>query len=249
MIKLYKNKNTNRVKIRLLFICQIFLGVLPVVLFVIYSTYVRQLETLDQYETWMGTIFIIIMVCAFVLYTVTSRKYNILVSGRRGERILIKTAKKLSGNYSIFSNLPIRYKKNRSEIDLLIIGENGLLIIEVKNHSGVIIGSDTALTWTHRKYYRKGKTTETEMENPFKQMKRQREILKSILRSNEVDVWIDSILFFSGNPGLKLRVGDEIAVAGSENELIGLINDYQAKNPLPKEKQEQIVKILKDFSV
>jgi hypothetical protein len=44
-------------------------------------------------------------------------------------------------------------------------------------------------------------------------------------------------------------VGDEIAVAGSENELIGLINDYQAKNPLPKEKQEQIVKILKDFSV
>jgi hypothetical protein len=248
MIKLYKNKPSHIKSISLLFICQIALGILPVMLFLIYVLYVRSfLETIDEYDISMGIIFIVIMVCALVAYGIASQKYNILVSGYKGERILVKTAKKLVGNYTVFTNLPIRYKKNRSEIDLLVIGENGIIIVEVKNHSGVITGSDSAPTWVQRKYYRKGKTTEIEMENPFKQMKRQREILKSILRSHDINVWIDSILFFSGNPGLRLRVNEDIGVASSENELIGLIQDYKAKRTLTGEEIAEIVKALENL--
>jgi hypothetical protein len=244
MIKLYKNKPPNIEKMTLLFICQIILAVLPPALFAVYVAYVRRLQEWDEYNVWLGIIFISVMMLSFAGYSTAARKYNVLVSGYKGERLLVKTAKRLSGDYTVFTNLPIRYKKNRSEIDLLIIGENGVLIIEVKNHSGVITGTDNSETWIHRKYYRKGKTIETEMENPFKQIKRQREILKSILRSNGLNIWIDSILFFSGNPGLRLRVNNDIGIAATENELIGLIGAYKAKKPPSCEELAEIIRIL-----
>ena len=244
MIKLYKNKNPHIKKLSLLFACQVLLGALPAVLFAIFVVYIQRLDELEEYELWVGILFMSIIMLSFAGYVVAAKKYNVLVSGFRGERFLVKTAKKLNGSYTVFTNLPIRYKKNRSEIDLLIVSENGLLIVEVKNHSGVIIGSDTAKTWTQRKYYRKGKTTESQMENPFMQIKRQREILKNILRSEGVDVWIDSILFFSGNPGLRLNVESDIAIASSEEELIGLICSYEPKNLLSAEDCSDIIRIL-----
>jgi len=255
MIKLYKNKNPNIKKISLLFISQVALGALPAILFAIYVIYVRRITSeainlgvLEDYNIWLGIIFMSIILFCFAGYIVSAKKYNVLVSGFRGERFLVKIAKNLNGNYTAFTNLPIRYKKNRSEIDLLIVSEQGILIVEVKNHSGVIIGNDNADMWIQRKYYRKGKTTEIEMENPFKQIKRQREILKNILRSHELEVWIDSILFFSGNPGLRLNIEGNIAVASSENELIGLIGDYETKKTPTSEECAKIIKILKELS-
>lgn len=248
MIKLHKNKSPNFRKISVLFVSQVFLGSFPVALFLIYVFYIRRSSQFSDYDISIGVIFASVMTLSLLGYSFASKKYNILVSGYRGERFLVKIAKKLTGDYTVFTNLPVRYKKNRSELDLLLIGEHGVLIIEVKNHSGVILGSDGAENWLQRKYYRKGKTTEIEMENPFNQIKRQREILKSILRANGFDVWIDSILFFSGNPSLRLKVNGHIAVASSENELIGLISDYQSKIPPAQETRDGIIRILKNIN-
>jgi hypothetical protein len=247
MIKLYKNRNPHIKKLSLLFVYQVILGALPAILFAIFVTYVHLLDELDEYNIWVGILFISIILLSFAGYVVAAKKYNILVSGYRGEKLLVKTAKRLNGNYTIFTNLPIRYKKNRSEIDLLVVSENGVLAIEVKNHSGVIIGSDEEDVWIHRKYYRKGKTTETEMENPYKQVKRQREILKNIFRANGIEIWLDSILFFSGNPGLRLEMGDKIAVASSEKELIELITGYKSQKPPTREECVQIIELLRDI--
>lgn len=248
MIKLYKNKSPNFGKISALFVVQVFFGSFPVALFLIYIFKIARSERFEEYYISIGVVFAAIMTLFLLGYSFAAKKYNILVSGYKGERFLVKIAKKLNGNYTVFTNLPIRYKKNRSELDLLLISENGILIVEVKNHSGVIMGADNSASWTQRKYYRKGKITEVVMENPFNQIKRQREILKSILRSNGYDIWIDSILFFSGEPSLRLRVGGHIAVASSENELIGLISDYKAKTPPTPEQCDGIIDILENIN-
>ena len=244
-MKLHKNKSPNFKLISWLFAAQIALGILPIILFLIYVYYVQSMERLQEgYDVSIGIIFASVMTLALLGYTFASKKYNILVSGHRGERLLMKIAKKLSGDYTVFTNLPIRYKKNRSELDVLLVGPRGVLIIEVKNHSGVIIGSDNSEHWIQRKYYRKGKTAEIEMENPFNQIKRQREILKSILRANGIDVWVDSILFFSGDPSLRLRINGNIAVASSENELNNLIGTYETKTMLSEDECAAIVEVL-----
>ena len=144
MIKLYKNKTPNIKKISLLFIYQVALGTLPVALFAVYVFYVQPLEELREYNISLGTISIAVMVLSLVGYSIAAKRYNILVSGYRGERALVKTAKKLIGDYTVFTNMPVRYKKNRSEIDLLLIGENGILIVEVKNQVCFSLGGPSS---------------------------------------------------------------------------------------------------------
>ncbi|MCL2633691.1 MAG: NERD domain-containing protein [Oscillospiraceae bacterium] len=239
MIKIYKNKNANFKKISFLFAIQVILGMLPAVLFTVYAL------SLEEKDISLGIIIISIILFSFAGYIVAGRRYNILVSGYKGEKRLVKTVKQLDGDYSVFTNLPIRYKRNRSEIDLLLVSRNGVLIVEVKNHSGVISGSYNEDDWIHRKYYRKGKVSEIEMENPFKQIKRQREILKSILRSNGLDIWVDSILYFSGKPCLRLDLSGDSCVASSENELVGFINSYKSKKPLTDEEYNGIINTLR----
>jgi hypothetical protein len=255
-MKFYKNKNPNTTRLSLLFVYQVVLGALPAILFIIYVIYVQRVDISAQdmdelnYTLLLGVVFIAFMFLAFTGYIALGRKYNVLVSGFRGERLLGKIAKQLNGDYIVFTNLPIRYKNNRSELDLLIVSEQGILVVEVKNHSGAIIGADNDEFWIHRKYYRKGVITETEMKNPLKQVKRQREILKNILRSNGIDVWIDSVLFFSSNPTLRLRVVPAIGIATSEDEMLGLIANYDCDGKKPTAAEcEEIAKILQNHKI
>ena len=225
-MKLYKNRYPGSRKLTALFVLQIVLGVLPVTLFVLFVAYVTRLEELSQYSAPLGFVFVGVMLLSLVAYGLATHRYNVLVSGYRGERLLLKTAKTLRGEYTAFTNLPVRYKRNRSEIDLLLIGKGKVLIVEVKNHTGMIIGSPGAEEWTQRKYYRKGRMTEMKIDNPLNQLKRQREILKCILRAGGVDVWIDTILFFSGDPGLRIGSSGDVAIVTSPQELLKQIDDY-----------------------
>jgi len=243
MLRIYKNKNPNVKRLSFLFAFQVILGTIPAALFLIYAL------SLKEKNLRLGIIFISVILLSFAGYVVAARRYNVLVSGYRGEKSLIRTVKKLSGDYSVFTNLPVRYKKNRSEIDLLIIGENGLLIVEVKNHSGVIVGKSGSKTWIQRKHYRKGKTAEITMDNPFTQIKRQREILKNILRRNGFELWVDCVLFFSGTASLRLNLTGNDNVVNSANELLGFIKDYKSKTPISKEDIAKITEVLKELKI
>ncbi|MCL2755220.1 MAG: NERD domain-containing protein [Oscillospiraceae bacterium] len=230
---------------------------LPTVLSTIFVVYIAQMELPDEYEDWsyplwIGLLFISLMFLAFTGYVAAARKYKVLASGYRGEKALEKIARKLrakNSDYYIFSNLPIRYKNNRSELDLLIVSEGGILTVEVKNHSGGIVGADNDEFWIHRKFYRGGKITETEMKNPLKQIRRQREILKNVLRSKGIDVWIDSVLFFSSNPSLRVKVDCNIDIVSSEEEALSVIANYECPGKKPTREQcDEIVRILKEVS-
>lgn len=174
---------------------QVIFGTLPAVLLVIFvMATVPAAEDnrvyLAAYVSAAG-----IILCGFA-YTILGRKYNILISGLRGEKALYKIAKRHKNEYRIFLNLPVRYHRNRSEIDMLMVSVKGVLIVEVKNHSGTISGGDKDERWTQFKHYKDGRSTEAEMKNPLKQLARQREILKNILRAKGFDVWIDGVVFF-----------------------------------------------------
>ena len=238
MNKVIRCKNTNNARIIVLAIFQIFLGVCPVLLLISFVW-------LKLYNVKIiGIVAIILIFLCNSAYVFLVRKYNVLTSGRRGERILYKTVRHLSGNNVIFCNLPIRYKRGRSETDMLIIGDRGVIIIEVKNHSGTIQGSWKSEKWTQRKFYR-DKTVDIDMDNPIKQMRRQRDIVKSILNAAGENVWIDTVLYFS-NPNAKLRLDlrqSDYVCLGSR-ELMYFLENYEGDKPLSKEQIEKYAKIL-----
>ena len=130
---------------------------------------------------------------------------------------------------------------------MLIVCHSGVLIIEVKNHSGTISGSWRDDKWTQRKHYRDGKVTETPMDNPIKQMRRQRDIVKSILSAAGENVWIDSVLYFSSsNARLKLSLRENDYVCCESQELLQFLREYDRGEVLSKSRMEHIAKILRD---
>lgn len=243
MAKFYKKQSPHIKKLSLMAASQTAFAIIPILLLVIYLWHVGD----DNYL--MGFAFIALMVIILVLYMLVAQRYKILLSGYKGERELKRIINRMRFPYNaaVFTNLPIRYKKNLSELDMLIISEKGVLIIEVKNHSGVISGNDYDDYWLHTKHYRNGKHLEIQMDNPFRQIKRQREIIKSILRSKGYDVWVDNVLFFS-NPSvnLQLKLHENNHVCEGAEELINFVNNYETKKSLSSKECDEITEIIKN---
>ena len=243
-MKINKSKNTNKRAAGVLFVLQVIFGTLPAVVLVIFA--LQSFNDGEQHYIWAYICAAAIVLCGFA-YIILSRKYNIIYSGLKGEKLLSRIAKKHKNSYNIFLNLPIRYKRNRSEIDMLMVSENGILIVEVKNHSGTLVGSDKDEMWCQYKHYKDGHSTESEMKNPIKQLSRQREILKNILRSHGYDVWIDGVVYFS-NPMVRLKLGlsgVNSNVVSGEKELDKFICDYKSPKKIKKADVDEIVAILK----
>ncbi len=240
-MKVIRCRNNNNRKVFGLLIAQVFCGVCPVLLLVFFVL-------LELYETQVLAIVVIVLIfLCNVAYGVLARRYNVLNSGRRGERQLFKSIRHLDGNIIVFCNLPVRYKRGRSELDMLIISHKGIIIIEAKNHSGTIQGSWKSDKWEQRKYYKNGQQSVLEMDNPIKQMRRQRDIVKSILNSAGEDVWIDSVLYFSNkNTKLKLNLRENDYVCLGSKELISFINGYDRGEIISKIQMEKYARILND---
>ena len=243
-MKINKSKNTNKRLAGVLFILQVIFGTLPAVVLVIFA--LQSFYDGGKHYIWAYVCAAAIIMCGFA-YVILSRKYNIIYSGLKGEKLLSKIAKKHKNDYNIFLNLPIRYKRNRSEIDMLMVSEKGILIVEVKNHSGTLVGSDKDEMWCQYKHYKDGRSTESEMKNPIKQISRQRDILKNILRSHGYDVWIDGVVYFS-NPMVRLKLGlsgTNSNVVSGEKELNRFISEYNTNKKLSSDDVDEIVTILR----
>lgn len=240
MNKVIRCKNTNNRRIVALGVAQVILGVSPVLMliaFVWFKLFEIQITAI---------IFIVLIALCNTGYAVLSRRFNVLNSGRRGEKELFKSIRHLNGNNIIFCNLPIRYKRGRSEADMLIIGRKGIVIVEVKNHSGTIQGSWKSDKWEQRKFYRNN-TMSIEMDNPIKQMRRQRDIVKSILNAAGENVWIDTVLYFSNdNVKLRLDLRENDYVCLGSRELLNFLDNYNNGDALTKEQMEKYAKILDD---
>ena len=111
-----------------------------------------------------------------------------------------KKLMKLSDNFIILNNLYIP-KKNGStaKIDHLVISHNGLYIIEVKNYSGFIMGSETSQYWTQ--IYNNQKMS---FYNPIIQNSIHIKALKYYLGEALYEVPIYSVIVFGKQATLKL---------------------------------------------
>lgn len=243
MNKVIRGKNANNKKVVGLFVGQVILGVMPVLLlvaFVGFKLYDRPI---------IAAVFIGLIFLCNLAYAILGRRYCVLSSGVKGEKRLYRAVRRLSGNNIVFRNLPVRYKRGRSELDLLIVRHTGIIIVEVKNHSGTISGGWKSDKWLQKKFYRDGKSSQQEMDNPIKQMRRQRDIVKSILTAAGEDVWIDTVLYFSSpNAKLRLSLRESDYVCSSEAELIAFLEEYQGGETLSMSRMQRIAEILRKAS-
>lgn len=166
----------------------------------------------------------------------TSRK---LKRGEEGEQLVSLTLDKDSSFRRLINNLVLLGDNNIShQIDHILIRENGIFVIETKNHFGRITGLEDDSYWK-KIYPYKGRIKTETFHNPLKQNQSHIRIIKRILGK---DYPIYCFVVFVRNNVDEL---DLFNVCGP-NDILKRINLITSERPLSKEVIESIYQTLLD---
>ncbi len=133
-------------------------------------------------------------------FNLDKKEAAMIKHGVQGERFLTDMlVKYLPKNYYVLRNIVISSPSSKAEIDIIVVGETGVFIIEIKNWIGEIKGDLYDQNWTQikRRGYRYPKAYHSTLHNPVKQVKRQLRCMISYLNNNSISCWIEASVFFS----------------------------------------------------
>lgn len=173
------------------------------------------------------------------------KNFKIVKSGVAGENIGLKIAKKLPRSYEVFSNIFLHYKGQGCEIDLVVIGDNGVFVIEVKNHNGSIAGRGYDSNWTQHKVGKNGGKYTKRINNPIKQLKKQIHIFSQSIKKEGINIWIDGIILFT-NKGCNLGIknSDTTIMSVNDNNIVKYITNHKGKKKYNRGDLDKIKKFL-----
>ncbi len=133
------------------------------------------------------------------------RLFRPQIKGYIGEKIIAFVIKGLDLNrYKVINNVMIETEAGTSQIDHVIVSNNGIFVIETKNYSGWIFGDDDSRYWTQVIYKRKEK-----FYNPVRQNQGHIKALKLVLNDHP-DLLFIPIVVFSTNADLKTKTSGHV---------------------------------------
>lgn len=103
----------------------------------------------------------------------------------------------LPDSYTVFNQLIVPLDRGSCEIDFLVVGPNGVFVIEVKHHRGIITGKEHDDAWIQIKPSRMGRVYASPMRNPASQVKRAIRGLKRYLALHGITIWIEGVVVLS----------------------------------------------------
>lgn len=148
----------------------------------------------------------------------------------------------LPDHYTVFNNLEVPTKNGgKRELDLVVLGRNGLFIVEVKNLRGEISGSDTDPAWQQVKRSRAGHVYTSSVRNPVAQVRSAAGVLHRHLVSCGIDIRVQGIVVFT-HPDVVLKVNAERVPVVRLPDLAGTIARHTAIKP-PRQFMETVASL------
>lgn len=163
-------------------------------------------------------------------------------AGHKGEMKTLKVLERLNDEYTVVTDLMIYYNRNVSQLDSVIVGPNGVFIVETKNINGKVTGSykDKNIVVS------KDSSTKTYY-NPIKQVTTHRDRLKGLLKQNHIDVDVNAAVFFVNEMSQVNMITDDIPVFtysdDSGDKLLSYIKTFTG-SVIDSEAKSMIVEIL-----
>jgi len=172
------------------------------------------------------------------------RQYRIFQAGARGENEILTYVRNLPNQYHVFSNFVIKEKRIHDEADFIIVGENGVFVVEGKNHLGKIVGTEDDIEWKQYKFGQKGKQHTKNMMNPIKQTKWHRLNIEGMLRQSGFRISVVPLLVFT-NTAVQLEIASsEVFVLKGSKYVNDYILRYRPQRKLDKHMIKDIVALL-----
>lgn len=167
------------------------------------------------------------------------RKSGSYKKGKIGEALVKENLQRLSDNYYLINDIML--PESYGNIDHVILGPNGIFVVESKNYGGEIICNGDE--W-HR-HYKGGLTIsmrgrpywkpprEYGIGSPSKQVKRNAVKLKQFIESQKIfkkslKLWIEGIVVFT-NPNVYLRLNNPTVPILKVEEVYSFIKNKESK--------------------
>lgn len=125
---------------------------------------------------------------------------NQKVRGAAGEDRALAVLSQLPSDYTLFNQIQLPDPKSTTgyrETDFVVVGPNGVFIIENKDFRGRIVGDASSGQWEQHKTGRGGTAYVTHGRNPIRQVQGYVSILSSIFQVRGVKAWITPIVSLS----------------------------------------------------
>ncbi len=173
---------------------------------------------------------IIILIIIYIYLKINYPKLR----GKYGEKWVRKELKKLSKNdYILLNDIMIKDEYGTHQIDHIVISDNYIFVIEMKNYYGLIVGNQYNDKWIQ--WLGKHKN---EFYNPLRQNYGHIKSLSKILNLDEV--YFKSIICFSNDAKLNVKAS-EIVI--NLRDILKLIRKYKSneKGIIDKDKFRDII--------
>ena len=150
---------------------------------------------------------IVLLFLAIRLFRKKREQREIKSAGNKGEAYFNNMLKSILRNDDVLiRNVCLQVNGKEAEIDSLIINNNGIFIVEVKNYNGRLYGDIDDFEWTKEKVSPGGNVFYKQVKNPIKQIKRQTYILSQFLKENNIRIWISGYAYFiNGNSPIHIN--------------------------------------------
>ncbi|MDU1978399.1 MAG: nuclease-related domain-containing protein [Clostridium sp.] len=201
----------------------------------------------------MGITFIPFLI-ALVVYNINDKKVRVLSSGLEGENKANSIFEKLSDDYYVLSDLNVKVGNKTSQIDNIVVGSNGIFVIETKNLNGLIEGNEDDKEVVHHKVGIKGGKYSKTIYNPIKQVSTHVYRVSEVLKGYNLNKWVQGAVYFTNRNCIvdinSTRIPVFSEAEEGDKEVLNYIVNYDRSNAsITQEDKIKIVRILKEFCI
>jgi len=161
--------------------------------------------------------------------------------GIQGEKSVIEALSHLSDEYYLIND--VKFESLRGNIDHIVIGPNGIFVIETKNYSGRIICEGDEWVRCYGFIFPR----EYDIGSPSKQVKRNAVRVKEIIESSGIlkdkRVWVEAIVVFT-NPDVELEVINPTVPVLTVDKLCEYIKNKKTSNKFSSEEIKGIAQLI-----
>jgi hypothetical protein len=189
-----------------------------------------------------------LMQIGWVIYKKSRKNEYACRKGITGEQTVINALMNLNDSFYLINDITLQ--QPYGNIDHILLGPNGIFVIETKNYKGNIECNGDE--W-HRLYKNRRGPKDFTMTSPSKQVKRNAVGLKNFL-SNAADImknkpylFINSILVFT-EPDIDLKLNNPTVPVLKAEDLINYINNFKSRNQFTNDELESIAKVIIEAS-
>lgn len=183
-----------------------------------------------------------------LLFFICRKKFSILRSGVVGEKSVFDILKKLPNGYTVITN-PVIYNRGAvNELDFVVIGKNGVFIVEAKNYRGIIKGKTSDKTWRQIKHGKNNKVYEKEVNNPVKQAHRQGRRMLEVFNDFDITADVYPIVYFADERS-EIKITDDaetnVAVMNNGKMLLDYIVNSKGRHTVNSSELTKIIRFFK----